>query len=128
MEKYPHKHPYSKKPCHSPAGISPAQMQPTFPQAVGPAVSPQAISPGLPPTGVPTNVAPTRRIVHPTQYTQRDRVTRYPIVNVYPSHTKNVHHHVCEYYNEYPHTESHQDCYYNITCPSPRPPRRRRPW
>lgn len=127
-----HQHPVGKKPCSNP-GVSPAQTQPAGPQGLGPqawgpqGLGPQAVSPGMPPTGVPTNVAPTRRIVHPTQYNQRDRVTRYPIVNVHPSHTRNVHHHVCEYHNEYPHTESHQDCYYNITCPSPRPPRRR-PW
>jgi hypothetical protein len=91
--------------------------------AMGGPVVPTGVAPtaGVPyPTGVPTNVAPVRRIVHPTRYNERHTVTRYPIENVYPSHTHNVHHNVCEYYCCYPHTESHQTCKHVVDNCRPR--------
>jgi hypothetical protein len=151
MEKYPSKHglkypigkmqatqmpsakcstkaPSIKPTYHMPTGVSPAQM----PMGVSPtqmapqAVSPQAMTPGLAPGAMmgPTNIAPLRRIVHPTQQQVRQRTTRYPVENVYPTHTHHVHNHICEYTSCYPHTESYQDCYYSVSMP-PRPMRRR---
>jgi hypothetical protein len=141
MEKYPSKHgmkyPTGKMSSMKPtyqmsAGVSPAQYPMGMsPAQMGPqAVSPQAISPMAPvpapgPMTGPTNVAPVRRVVHPTQYQVRERTTRYPIENIYPTHTYNVHNHVCEYSCCSPHTESHQDCYYNVNVPTMRPMRRR---
>lgn len=111
--------PTGMSPVQTPMGVSPAQMAPQ-------SVSPQAMAPGplSNPMMGPTNVAPLRRIVHPTQQQVRQRTTRYPVENVYPTHTHNVHNHICEYTSCYPHTESYQDCYYSVNVP-PRPMRRR---
>jgi hypothetical protein len=78
--------------------------------------------PPYPVGAVPTTVAPVRRVVHPTVVNQRRVATRYPVENVYPSHTVNIHDHICEYSCSYPHSESHKDCYYKVVVPTP--PRR----
>ncbi|WP_081791830.1 CotD family spore coat protein [Caldalkalibacillus mannanilyticus] len=105
-----------------PTGVIPGQVP--APMTPAPGFAPTGVGPAPFPTGVPITVAPVRRVVHPTRYSERQSVTRYPIENVYPSHTHNVHHNVCEYYCCYPHTESHQVCNHTVNhcCP---PPRRR---
>jgi|GEM_PF-4189963 len=110
-----------------PAGVNPAAVPPATgvaPTTPTAPVSPTGVGPLPYPTGVPTNVAPVRRIVHPTRVMERHTVTRYPVENVYPSHTRNVHHNVCEYYCSYPHTESNHVSNHTVNhcCP---PPRRR---
>lgn len=62
--------------------------------------------PGRIPHCAPTTVAPVRRIVHPTRFHERHHVVRYPIEHIYPSHTRNIRHNICEHYCRFPHTES----------------------
>ncbi|WP_200757695.1 CotD family spore coat protein [Effusibacillus dendaii] len=108
-------------------GVTPAV--PTAPVAAGvPAVPPVGMAPAaaLPgfPMGMPVTVAPVRRIVHPTRIIERHTTTRFPVINVYPTHTKNVHHNIYEYYCEYPHTASNECCEHCIDhcCPPPSNP------
>jgi hypothetical protein len=77
------------------------------PSPVFPPAAPFAPLPAYP--GVPMAVAPVRTIIHPTRYMEMHTVTRYPVVHVFPSHTRHVHHNVIEHYCEYPHSES-EDC------------------
>jgi hypothetical protein len=72
----------------------------------------------MPPTHVPTKVAPARRVVHPTRVVERHTVTRYPVKNIFPTHVKHIHHHVCEQYCSYPYSESTHDAVHhvNVTC------------
>jgi hypothetical protein len=114
----------------SPLGGIPAPVTPTTPVApITPAVPayPTGVAPTAAaafPTGAPAQVAPVRRVVHPTNYMERHTVTRYPVLNVYPSHVHNVHHNVQEQHCAYPHSVSNQCCNHvvNHCCP---PPRRR---
>lgn len=81
------------------------------------------IGPGFVPGPLagPSAVAPVRRVVHPTRVVERHSVIRYPIENIYPTHVKNVRHHVCEYFCEYPVSESVEECYHTVDhcCPPP---------
>ncbi len=118
MRRYPKRAGWQK--CAGTGMPAPGALGPTAFGPVGP--GPQALGPtgpGMAPTGVagaqippstPTRVAPTRYVTHPTRVNERHTATRYPVVNVFPSHTRNVQHEVCEYYCQYPHTESTQVC------------------
>jgi hypothetical protein len=84
------------------------------------AVAPMPPMPHMAPSHVagyatgPTMVAPTREVVNPTRVLENHSVVRYPIRNVYPTHVRNIRHHVCEYYCDYPYSESVQDCYHVV--------------
>lgn len=91
--------------------FNPSMRHPTgYRQAVSPTIAPPYFM-----GAVPTNVAPVQRIVHPTRVEERRRATRYPVENIYPTHTVNIHDHICEYSYLYPHTQSHKNCYYSVT-------------
>jgi hypothetical protein len=95
-----------------------APLSPFTPGIAAPYVSPLGVGPAAPsiPPGTPVAVAPVRRIVHPTRVIETHTVTRYPIVNVFPTHTRRVHHNVYEYYCEYPCTESNECCDHKVNC------------
>jgi hypothetical protein len=95
-----------------------------FAPTVGPfgAFDPLAAYPTFPP-GVPMAVAPVRRVVHPTRFFETHTMTRIPIVHIFPSHTRRVHHNVYEHYCEYPHTASDQCCDHSVDCCCMMPPK-----
>ncbi|WP_202078320.1 CotD family spore coat protein [Caldalkalibacillus salinus] len=124
------KHPTQQQlPQQQPMMQQPQPMQPTQPTQVAPATTGPGTQPGTMapmggfPQGAPAQVAPVRRVQHPTQVLENHTVTRYPVVNVYPTHVRNVRHHVCEYYCECPVTQSVEDCYHVVDHCN-RPPRR----
>ncbi|MDQ0165423.1 CotD family spore coat protein [Bacillus horti] len=113
-------------PSPTPAPMAPISQgvpqQQFFPQAQA-----QAPVAGAPfPQGAPTTVAPVRRVVHPARVVERHSVIRYPIENIYPTHVRNVRHHVCEYFCEYPVSESTEDCQHTVDHCCPPPPYGRR--
>lgn len=98
------------------------QPQIQMPTAAQPQMAPTQFAPSPGPMlAGPSTVAPVRRVVHPTRVVERHSVTRYPIENIYPTHVRNVRHHVCEYFCEYPVSESVEDCYHSVDhcCPPP---------
>ncbi|UOF92473.1 spore coat protein [Fodinisporobacter ferrooxydans] len=105
----------------NPAAI-PGIPAPAMPMPYGTMPAPQAAAfPYYP--YAPATIAPVRRVVHPTRYIETHTVTRYPVVHVYPTHMRKVHHNVYEHYCEYPHSESDQICEHKVECCNPPQPK-----
>lgn len=100
---------------HLPArgDVSPSTMSPSGAAPMGNMSQMAPMYAGGYPAG-PSMVAPTQEVMNPTRVLENHSVVRYPIRNIYPTHVRNVRHHVCEYYCDYPYSESYQDCYHMV--------------